>query len=79
MRVHRAPKVFGSVLREVRQQKGLSQEALALESKVDRTFVSQIERGVRQPSLSTIFRLAEALGTQPSALLARVERFVGRT
>jgi transcriptional regulator with XRE-family HTH domain len=78
MRAHRAPEVFGQVLREVRTQRGLSQERLALESKVDRTFVSQIERGVRQPSLTTMFRLADALNVSPSALLVRVERVLER-
>lgn len=74
MNVRRAQEVFGQVLREARKRRGLSQEALALESGVDRTFVSQIERGVRQPSLTTVFRLSEVLKLKPSLIIARVER-----
>lgn len=49
---------------------GLSQERLALESGVDRTFVSMLERGIRQPSLSTIFALCEPLEKKPYDLVA---------
>lgn len=62
------------MLREQRTAKAISQEALALSADVDRTFVSQIERGVRQPTLTTMFKLASALDVQPSVLLARVEK-----
>ena len=65
---------FGRVLRERRLAAGLSQEKLALEAEVDRTFVSLLERGGRQPTLSTIWRLAAALGVAPSELVGRVER-----
>ena len=44
-------------VRELREAKGLSQEMLALESEVDRTYVSQIERGVCNPSLRVLTRL----------------------
>lgn len=67
---------FGKVLRELRGSVALSQEALALQADVDRTFVSQIERGIRQPSLATIFKLASALGVKPSTLIAKVEKAV---
>ena len=65
---------FGAVLRSVRQQKELSQEQLALDCGLDRTFISMIERGQRQPTLSSIFRLAKALSIRPSKLLALVEK-----
>jgi transcriptional regulator with XRE-family HTH domain len=64
---------FGWVLRERRIQVGLSQEKLALEADVDRTFVSLLERGERQPTLSTLWRLAGALGVAPSELVRLVE------
>ena len=67
-------KVFGEVLRETRLQRGISQEALALESDLDRTFISMLERGLRQPSLSTLFALAAVLNCQPSKLVAQTER-----
>ena len=65
---------FGRVLRERRLAAGLSQEKLALEADVDRTFVSLLERGGRQPTLTTLWRLAEALGVMPSDLVAAVEK-----
>ncbi|MGQ0834310.1 MAG: helix-turn-helix domain-containing protein [Gammaproteobacteria bacterium] len=72
------PGAFGRVLREHRESRRLSQEALALGADVDRTFVSQIERGVRQPTLTTLCKLAQALDVQPSTLIARMERQLAR-
>lgn len=56
-------------LRRERVAKGLSQEELALEADVDRTYVSQIEREVANPSLKTICQIAAALQVEPMALL----------
>ncbi|MGH8652994.1 MAG: helix-turn-helix domain-containing protein [Gammaproteobacteria bacterium] len=64
---------FGSALRELRHQAGYSQEGLALESSLDRTYISLLERGLRQPSLTTIFVLADVLGIAPSKMIAKVE------
>ena len=69
--------IFGKVLREQRNARGISQEALALSADVDRTFVSQMERGIRQPTLTTLCKLSEALEIQPSTLVARVEKLSG--
>ena len=75
---HNKPEIlaeaFGAVLREVRKERGLSQEDLGFESGYHRTYVSLLERGLKSPSLQTIFELARALDIQPSKLLARVER-----
>jgi transcriptional regulator with XRE-family HTH domain len=62
---------FGSVLRECRQKAGLSQEALAGIAGFDRTFVSLLERGLRQPTLETLFGLAQALNVSPSTMVSR--------
>lgn len=51
----------------------MSQEALAESSDLDRTFISMLERGVRQPSLNTIWSLSKALGTTPSEFIKAVE------
>jgi len=67
---------FGRVLRELREQRGFTQEAFALECEVDRTFVGLMERGQRQPTLTTLFRLAGPLALRPSALLRRVETLI---
>ncbi len=61
------------MLRELRKQRGFTQEAFALECDVDRTFVGLMERGERQPTLTTLLRLAGPLGVRPSLLLRRVE------
>jgi len=65
-------KAFGDVLRELRTKKGLSQESLALESELDRTFISLLERGLRQPSLNTIFQISIALEIQPYEIVKKV-------
>jgi transcriptional regulator with XRE-family HTH domain len=63
---------FGIVLRDLRRTRCLSQEALAQESELDRTFISLLEWGIRQPSLTTILQLADALGVRPELLVADV-------
>lgn len=68
---------FGHVLRRLRKQVGLSQERLALEAEIERNFVSLIERGVNQPTIRVIFKLAKALGTTPSRIMAEVEKDLG--
>ena len=67
------PVAFGKVLRTMRLKAGMSQETLALESSVQRQFISLLERGQNQPTISTIFRLASALQTRPSELMALTE------
>ena len=74
MRERELAKAFGRVLRSAREKRGLSQEQLALNCEIDRTYVSLLERGLRQPTITVVFRLAAALGVRPSALLAQVER-----
>lgn len=64
---------FGRVLRKLRKDAGLSQEKLALEAEIERNFVSLIERGVNQPTIRSVFKLAAALKTSPSAIFALVE------
>jgi len=64
---------FGQILRQLRQKRGLSQEELALESGYHRTYISQLERGQKNPSLQTIFQLAKALNMEPSEIIERVQ------
>lgn len=65
---------FGKVLQKMRLKKGLSQEDLALDCDLDRTFISMLERGLRQPSLTTIIKTAKTLQIKPSRLLAEIEK-----
>jgi transcriptional regulator with XRE-family HTH domain len=53
---------FGDRIRELRQQKGLSQEELAFRAGIHRTYIGGIERGERNPGLKNIERLSRALG-----------------
>ncbi len=64
---------FPEVLREVRTEKGLSQEALADRAGLHRTYISQIERGLKSPSLKSLAQIANALGVPLSGLLRRME------
>jgi len=64
--------LFGRRLRALRKRAGLSQEELAAESGLHRTYVGAIERGERNVSLLNIVRLARALRVAPSALLERI-------
>ena len=64
---------FGQILRLERERKGISQEKLALDCGLDRTFISLLERGLRQPSLSTIYAISKSLNTTGSCLLSKLE------
>jgi transcriptional regulator with XRE-family HTH domain len=75
----RPEQAFGIVLRDLRQARSLSQETLALESELDRTFISLLERGLRQPSLTTILQLAGPLGVAPDELVAEVVSLLSRS
>ena len=70
---------FGAVLRALREERGISQEHLGLETGAGRTFVSQLERGVKGSSLKTLFRLADYLDVAPSEVVERVERELRKT
>ena len=62
---------FGRAVRAARERLGISQEALAEQAGIHRTYLSMIERGVGNPTLTVIADLGEALGALPSELLER--------
>lgn len=64
---------FGRALRQARLAAGLTQEGLSLESGVQRNFISLIELGQNQPTITTIFKLSVALNVTPSELIAATE------
>lgn len=62
-------KRFGINIRKARTSKGWSQEDLAESAGLDRTYVSGVERGVRNPTLTVINQFAKAFGVDPGTLL----------
>lgn len=63
---------FGNRLKEIRVNKGMSQETLALTAGLDRTYVSGCERGIRNIGLENICKLADALDVLPEVLFKDV-------
>ena len=66
---------FGERVRELRKEKGLSQESLANQSDIDRTYISDIEKGERNISLKIIERLSETLQISLSELFKKIEKY----
>lgn len=64
---------LGQAVRDLRQERGLSQEALAQASELHPTYLSGIERGARNPTWRTLGRLCDALGVKLSDLSHRAE------
>ena len=69
-----AETAFGRVLRKLRLNAGLTQEQLGFEADLRRTYVSILELGQQQPSLTTILKLAKALNCSAAKLIAKVEK-----
>jgi transcriptional regulator with XRE-family HTH domain len=67
-------RIFGENVRIVRKALSVSQEDLGLDTDIDRTYISGIERGVRNPSLDVIVKIARHLKTTPAALLTPPDR-----
>ncbi|HVD40219.1 MAG TPA: helix-turn-helix transcriptional regulator [Solirubrobacterales bacterium] len=67
---------FGDALRQLREERGLSQEAAALACGIDRAYFGKLERADKVPTLTTLWKIADALDTLPSDLLARAERLL---
>ena len=66
-------KAFGQTLREVRRERAVSQEQLALTSGFDRTYISLVERGIQSPTLRTLFKICAVLEVSPSTIVRRTE------
>jgi transcriptional regulator with XRE-family HTH domain len=72
---HRA--AFSELLRELRQHAALSQEALAEKAGLHRTYISQLERGIKSPTLDVIAALSPALEVPLKAFLTQLSRRLG--
>jgi transcriptional regulator with XRE-family HTH domain len=68
---------FGQAAREIRKERGLSQEQAALDGGIDRAYLGHIERASKSATIRTVWKMAAALGVPPSAIFARAERLLG--
>jgi len=66
-------KTFGRGMRSFRKQRGLTQDELAVAAKLSRNYISDIERGIRNPSLLALVRLSRALRRPLCEMLEDVE------
>ena len=71
-------KHFGRIVRRRREAAGMSQEALALEAGLHPTYISLLERGLRNPSLVTVQVLAGSLETTMASLVRELESELAR-
>jgi transcriptional regulator with XRE-family HTH domain len=67
-----AVQLLGKNVRRYRKDRGMTQEQLALEAEMERSCVSDLERGTRNPSVRALDRLAKALDVEPHQLLMAV-------
>jgi transcriptional regulator with XRE-family HTH domain len=66
-------KAFAKVLKDLRTRKGLAQEAFGFEIGLHRTYISQLERGLKSPTLRTIYRITSYFGIPMSDFMLLVE------
>ena len=68
-----AEHLLGEEISRLRKNRGFSQEELGFQAGVHRTYVSQIERGLKSPTLTVILKLTHALGSSAGQLVSQVE------
>ncbi|WP_062178401.1 helix-turn-helix domain-containing protein [Sphingopyxis sp. C-1] len=66
-------RLLGVNVRHQRRLKGMTQEQLAAAAEMERSYVSDLERGRRNPSVAALGRIADALGIEPHILLVRTD------
>ncbi|MBH0198756.1 MAG: helix-turn-helix transcriptional regulator [Nitrospira sp.] len=66
--------LFGREVARLRKRLGISQEELAFRAEVHRTYISQLERGLKSPTLTVILKLSRAINASAGKLVAAVER-----
>ena len=70
--------LIGKVIQKCRMEKGISQEVLSGLAGLDRTHYSKIERGLRSPTIDTLFKIAGALDMPPHQLMIEIESAVSQ-
>ena len=68
---------FGKVIKQIREEQGLSQQELADYAELDRSYISDMERGRYNPTLLTIYKLSEILKIKPNKLIERIDKVLG--
>lgn len=71
------PEAFAKALRDLREEQGLSQEELGFQAGLHRTYIGELERGEKTPTITTLARVSHPLGLRPSELLAVAEGRAG--
>ena len=66
--------VLGAIIRRLRESKGLSQEAFGQVAGIHRTYVSQLERGLKSPTIAVLIQISLALDTRASHVLQLLEK-----
>lgn len=66
--------VIGKTIKKMRENKGLTQEVLSGLAGLDRTHYSKIERGLRSPTIETLFKIADALDIKPHEIMIEIEK-----
>lgn len=66
--------LVGNVIQKCRKEKGITQEVLSGLADLDRTHYSKIERGLRSPTIDTLFKIASALDMHPHELMIEIEK-----
>lgn len=66
--------MLGELLRQARREAGLTQEGLAHQAAIDRSYLSELEHDKKSPTVNMLLRLCEALGVKASDLIAELER-----
>lgn len=66
--------MLGDELRKSREEAKMTQEELSFAAEIDRTYVSQLERNLKSPTVDVLFRICAALKIPASEFIARVEK-----
>ena len=69
-----AERLLGQEISKLRRNRGISQEELGFQAGIHRTYVSQIERGLKSPTLAVILKLTQALNSSAGQLVGSIER-----
>lgn len=69
---------FGIVIKKYRLERSMSQEELAFEAGLDRTYISLLERGKRKPTINTLFSISKVINIKPHIIITDIEQLLYR-